>query len=99
MCMTTLKRSFIRKDSLTLDLRKQPFRGVLLSRYSSIVQINHINLLFEAAFLEAHPNFPNPFQIYKQNNLGNFVLLKDSYDSLTFDSHDLIPTLETVYGK
>ena len=31
--------------------------------------------------------------------MENFVLLKDSYDSLTFDSYDLIPTLETVYGK
>ena len=31
--------------------------------------------------------------------MGNFVFLKDSYDSLTFDSYDLIPILETVYGK
>ena len=31
--------------------------------------------------------------------MENFVLLKDSYDFLTFDSFDLIPTLETVYGK
>ena len=31
--------------------------------------------------------------------MGNFVLLKDSYDSITFDSYDLIPTLEKVYGK
>ena len=31
--------------------------------------------------------------------MENFVLLKDSFDSLTFDSYDLIPTLETVYGK
>ena len=25
--------------------------------------------------------------------MENFVLLKDSYDSLAFDSYDLIPTL------
>ena len=31
--------------------------------------------------------------------MENFVLLKDSYDSLTFDSLGLIPTLDTVYGK
>ena len=31
--------------------------------------------------------------------MENFALLKDSYDSLTFDSFDLIPTLETVYEK
>ena len=28
--------------------------------------------------------------------MENFVLLKDSYDSLAFDSYDLIPTLETL---
>ena len=31
--------------------------------------------------------------------MGNFVLLKDSYYSLTFDSYDLIPPVETVYKK
>ena len=28
--------------------------------------------------------------------MENVVLLKDPYDSLTFDSYDLIPTLETL---
>ena len=31
--------------------------------------------------------------------MENFVPLKDTYDSLTFDSYDHIPTLETVYEK
>ena len=40
---------------------------------------------------------PEPdFQINKKKN---FVRLKDSYDSLTFDPYYLIPTLETVYRK
>ena len=34
-----------------------------------------------------------------EEEMGNFVLLKNSFDSLTFDSYDLIPTLEAVYGK
>ena len=28
--------------------------------------------------------------------MESFALLKDSYDSLTFDSYDLIPTLDTL---
>ena len=31
--------------------------------------------------------------------MEKFAVLKDPYGSLTFDSYDLIPTLETVYGK
>ena len=39
----------------------------------------------------------NPFQINNKLKMKNFVLLKDSYDSLTFDSYDLIPNIQTVY--
>ena len=100
----TFKRSFIRKNPLTLKLRKQPFRGVILNRCSSSLQINHINLPYETPFLRAHlyGNIqipPDPFQSNNKKKLGNFILLKDSYDSSAFDSYDPIPTLETVYGK
>ena len=105
MCMTVhLSSLILAVNPLTLKLRRQPFRGLILSQYSSILEINLINLPYETRFLKApsswqHPNLPNPFQIYNKKKMENFVLLKDSFDSLTFDSYDLIPTLETVYGK
>ena len=48
MCMAVhLSDLLFLKQSTNIKLHKQPFSGVILSRCSSILQINHINLSSE----------------------------------------------------
>ena len=75
----TFKRSFIRKNPLTLKLRKQPFRGVILNRCSSSLQINHINLPYETPFLRAH--FYGNIQIFQ---IRSKVTTRRNWETLSF---------------
>ena len=80
MCMAVhLSDLLFLKKSTNIKRHKQPFSGVILSRCSSILQINHIILssgtpYFKAHILRQNPNLPNPFQINNKKKMGNFVL-------------------------